>query len=133
LYSASCSSGERRERREEPCSAPSKSAARAAHLAHQRQHGAQHLAHGRDVVLRDPLGQIEQLLGQDGIFIENADERFGFDRRRIVMHAQHDAGQLLIAKGHQHTGANGRSDVCERVGKGAVERNGQGYIAEGRH
>ena len=43
----------------------------AAHLGHQRQHAAQHLAQRREIVLRNPFGQCEQVLAEQRLFVKN--------------------------------------------------------------
>ena len=98
----SCSAGVRRVRRDEPSCAPLKSASRPwsvirkstclRHFAHERQHGAQDFADGRDVVEGNPLGELEKLRRKDRLLVENVEDRFGFDRRRFVVDAKDDSG-----------------------------------------
>lgn len=49
------------------------------------------------------------------------------------MDAENDSGELLIAKRHEDARAYCRRHVIDRVGKCAIERDGQGNIAEDGH
>ncbi len=104
-----------------------------AHFTHQRKHGAQDFADRRDVIERDPLCQFEKLRREDGFFIENVEEQLCFDRRRFVVNAQDDACQFLIAEGDENARANGGYRVVNRIGEGAIERDGQRNVAVSGH
>jgi hypothetical protein len=104
-----------------------------ADLAHERQHGAKNFANWSDVVLRDPLREVDELRREDRLVVKDIQDWARFDRRRIVMKTEDDAGHLFIAEWHEDASANRRRGCTYGVGKRAVERNRQSNIAEGGH
>ena len=43
----------------------------APHFGHQRQHGAQHFAQRRQIILRRPLGQLQQMLAEQRLLVQH--------------------------------------------------------------
>ena len=79
------------------------------------------------------MREVEELRREDRFFVENVEDGLGFDGRRFVVQAEDDAGHLLVAEGDEDAGSDGRGGRTERVGEGAIERDGQGYVTEGGH
>ena len=107
----------------------------AVHLGGQRHHAAEHLAQRRNVVLRDPLRKMHQLIGEQRRVVEHL--LHGLDRDRVrwpfVMHAHHDSHQPLPTEGHQYARANCRLDAVHRIGEGPVQRHRQRNVTEVGH
>src|SRR5271165_1892700 len=103
------------------------------HLAHEGQHGAHDFSYGRDVVLRDPLGQLEELRGEDRFVVEDVEDVLGFNRRRLVVNTKDYPGHLFVAERDEDTGSDGRSRFAERISEGAIKGDRQGYVAESWH
>ncbi len=76
---------------------------RAPHLSRERQHGAQYLAKRRQIVLRRPRAQFQQVLAEQRLLIEHGLEIPHLKiRRSFGLKRRHHADQLLIAEGHNH-------------------------------
>ncbi len=103
------------------------------HFTHQGQHRAEDFADRRQVVLRNPLAQLHQFARQNRFAVENREQRLSFDRRGIVVDANHHARQFFVAKGNEDPRADGRIRFACQISKDAVERDGQGDIAESGH
>ena len=104
----------------------------AAHLGRQRQHGAQHLAQRRQVVLRSPLGQLQQVLAEQRLLVEHGFEIPHLEiRRSLGRERRHHADELLVAEGHDDTRpALRRLPQAHAVGKRVVQRHRQRDFAE---
>ena len=107
----------------------------AADLGHQRQHGAQHLTERAQVVAGDPAGQLHQVGRDDGVSVENGEQRFCWNRGWLIVQASDDAGHFLVTEGRQHPCAQGRRGqmLGAAVGPYAVQRYGQRDITKDRH
>ncbi len=99
------------------------------------QHGAEHFADGRDVVLRDPAAQLHEFGRERGRGVEYLAQATGLELGLAIVQLGDDAAQPLLAKGHDDAAADaglGRI-LGKAVGEGGVERDGHGHIAELRH
>ena len=105
----------------------------AADFAVERQHGAEDFPEGREIVLRDPLAEFEELRVKDGLGVEDREQRFRFDGRGLIVQAQDDAGELLIAKRNQHPRADDGNAFTDCIGEGAIERDRYGDITKSGH
>jgi hypothetical protein len=107
----------------------------AANFRSQRQHGAQHLAERRQVVLRDPLRELEQMIAEQRLFVEHGLEIFDLDFcRRLGVDRRDHADQLLVAEGRNHARATlRRLAQADPIGKRVVQRHGQRDFAVRRH
>ncbi len=104
----------------------------AAYLGRKRQHGAQHLAQRRQIILRDPIGQFEQIFAQQRLLVEHSLQvaQFHIDRS-LDAGSRHHADQLLVAEGRNDARpALGRLVQPHAVGKGMVERHRQSDFAK---
>ena len=107
----------------------------ALHLAHQREHGAQHFAEWRQVILRHPRAKFEELVAEKGLVVQNRFNRLGFElRRRFGTLAHNHADELFVAKGDNHPKTAPRLNTeWHLVGECPVERERQGDFAELGH
>src|SRR5215470_6543169 len=103
------------------------------HLSHQRKHRPQYLAQGDDIVLGDPLPQLEQRFRNDWVLVENCNQRLCFYRGGIVMYPYYNASKLFSPERNQDTRTNVRNRAIQRIGKQAIQRNRQGNITKLRH
>ena len=104
----------------------------AAHLGRQRQHAAQHLAQRSQIVLRDPLGQLQQMLAQQRLVVEHGFEVLHLEiRRRRDLDRRHHADQLLVAKRRDHARTPLRDCPCAHaIGERAIQRHRQRDFAD---
>ncbi len=80
----------------------------AAHLRHERQHAAQHLAQRHEVVLRNPGGQLHELGVEDRLLVEHGFDRPRLHRRSFIVQAGDYPNELFVAEGYYHAAANRR-------------------------
>src|SRR5215469_3237111 len=80
----------------------------AAELGRQRQHAAQYLADWRDVIVRDPLSQLHQLIRQCWRRIQHLLYSLGFEMGLAIMPFDDDAAHSLLAEGNDHPSADTR-------------------------
>ena len=100
----------------------------------ERQHGAKHFTHRREIVIGNPLPKFQQLFIENRREVERLDDFFRLHLRRTVMQLNHNTRQPLLPKRHQHAPANYRFHPRRnRVGEHHVERHGEGDVAEERH
>ena len=99
----------------------------------QWKHGAENLADGSEIVLRDPLAQLHEVGVHHRLGVEHLKDILDLHFRLAVMESSHDAGQTVIAKRNQHPPANHRLLAADPVGKHHVQRDGQSDIAKLRH
>ncbi len=85
--------------------------------------------------MRDPTCQAHELFGQERGVVEELLDGLGGNAvgERIVVQAEDDAHEALAAEGDEDARANGRDEAVHRVGKGLVEGDGKGYVAELGH
>ena len=108
-------------------------------LGGEGEHTAQDLAERSDVVLSDPGGEAHELVGEERRFVEDLLDGLDLDRLLVgtegslIVDADDDAHEALAAERDQDTRTHGRNLAVHRVGEGLVERDGQGYVAEGGH
>ena len=108
----------------------------APHLGRQRQHAAQHLAERRQVILRDPLGQCQQMLAEQRLLVEHCLEILAprSPAERLTLTRRHHADELFVAERHDDArAALRRLALAHRIGEGAVQRHGQRDFAVGGH
>jgi hypothetical protein len=81
------------------------------------------------------LGEEEEFVGEERGFVEDLLEGFDFDigGRWVVVDADDDAHEALAAEGDEDARADCGDDSVDRVGEVAVERDGEGDIAEAGH
>ena len=79
-----------------------------AKLRRQRQHGAEHFADGRNVILRDPATELHQFGGERGSGIEHLAQPLGSELRLAVVQFGDDAGEALLAERHDDAAAHDR-------------------------
>ena len=79
-----------------------------AHLGGERKHHPQNLTERREIVLRNPCSQLDQLGRQDGLSIENRFDLPGLDRRSFFMQPGNHSYELCLTKGHDDAAADGR-------------------------
>src|SRR5262249_34629317 len=103
------------------------------HLRREWQHGAQYLADGSEIVVRDPFAQLEQVLIEHRRGIKYRMDTLGFDRRRGIVQRRNNPGQALSTEGYQDASANNRSHTVNTVGEYHVQGHRQCYITEFRH
>ena len=101
----------------------------AADFGGEGKHAAQDFAERGAVVLRDPAGEVEEFGGEECGVVEEALD-FLFDWFRIsggcgwvVVQRDDDAEEALAGEGDEDACADFGSEVAERVGEGAVERD----------
>ena len=100
----------------------------------QRQHGAEHFAERRQVIIRDPFTQAHELLIEDGSGVENVEDAFGFYRRLAIMYLDDDARHPLLPERYQHSSAHHRlKAIRDVIGKGGIQRHRECDVAEFRH
>ena len=83
-------------------------AGRAAHLSHERKHAAQHFAQRRQVVLRNPGGQLHELGVEDRLLVKHRFNQPCLDRRSFIVQAGDHPNQLFLAEGHDDAAADWR-------------------------
>ena len=107
---------------------------RALELRAQRQHGAKHFAQRSQIVVRNPRAQLHELLIQHWRGVQHAEDIFRLNFGRAIMQHSDDARHALLAKGHEHAAAHHRlHPVRDAVGKGHIERHGEGDVTKFRH
>ena len=100
----------------------------------QRQHGAEDFAERGKIVVGDPTAETQELVIEYRNSVEYALNSFGCDRGLTVVQFEDNAGQALLAEGHEHAAADQGSDLgADAIGKDHVERHGQGDVAELGH
>ena len=62
----------------------------------------------REVVLRDPGGQLHELGVEDRLLVEHGFDRPRLHRRSFIVQAGNHPNQLFVAEGHDHAAADGR-------------------------
>ena len=107
----------------------------AADFGGERHHGAEDFAEGCDVVLGDPGGKLHEFGREQGSVVENLLDGFDFYAIGgwVVVHADDDAEQALATEGDEDASAECGHSSVNRVSEDAVERDGQGDVAVGRH
>ena len=110
------------------------------HLGGERQHAAENFANGRDVILRDPLAELEQPGVEDGLRVERGDHSLDLDLliyvvglRSVVVQLDDDANHALSTKGDEDASADDGFGFADPIGERRIERDGDGDVAEVRH
>ncbi len=107
----------------------------AADFRSERQHGAQHFAERREVVLRDPLGELKQMVAEQRLLVEHGLKILYLDVGwGLGGEGRHHADELFIAEGRNDARATLRLlPEAHAVDKRVVQRHGQRDFAECRH
>jgi hypothetical protein len=112
----------------------------AADFGGEWKHAAEDFAKWSAIVLRDPVGELEEFVGEECGVVEEALDFFYFDSFRIdggcgwaVVQGDDDAEEALAGEGDEDASADFGSEVAERVGEGAVERDRQGDVGVEGH
>ena len=107
---------------------------RALELGVQRQHGAEDFANRGEIVVGDPVAELQQLRVKHRSGIERGENVFRGDGRLAVVQFNDNARHALLAKRNQHAAADyGRGFRRDAVGEDHVQRDGHGNVAEFRH
>ncbi len=107
----------------------------AADFGGEGQHAAKDFSERGYVVLRDPLGEPHEFVGEQRGFVEDLLDWLDFDAggRRVAMHADDHAHQALAAEGNEDARSDDGRGAVHFVGEGLVERDGKGYVAVRGH
>jgi hypothetical protein len=99
----------------------------AADFGGEWKHAAEDFAKWSAIVLRDPVGELEEFGGEECGVVEEALDFFYFDVRCgwVVVQGDDDAEESLAGERDEDACPDFRSEVAERVGEGAVERDRQ--------
>ena len=94
------------------------------------QHGAEDLADGGDVVVGDPMGELQQGGAEDGAGADDLEQRFeAVLMGRVVEQVEDDGRDLAALDRHEHAGTDGDA-VAPLGGDGVVELEPGGVIEE---
>src|SRR6185369_4768010 len=80
----------------------------ASELCGERQHGAQHLAQWRDVILRDPAPQLHEVGRECRRYIEDLAYSPSLEIRFAIVQLCDDSAHALLAERHDDTAADNR-------------------------
>ena len=93
------------------------------------EHGAEYFADGSNVVLRDPVSELEQGASSTGEESRTW-RRFCCDLRLAIMQFNDDSGKPLFAKWNEHASADYGNVSVYAIGENDVERYGNRDVAE---
>ncbi len=102
-------------------------------LRRKRQHSANNFADGSEIILGNPLPQLQKRGVEHWLRIEHLEYCFRLHGGRAVVDSRHYAREPLLSERHQHSSANDGNAVSQTVGKHHVQRDRQSDIAKLRH